>query len=306
MSKPPPVERQYWLWVTRPEYYSDEDGTDREDLNPSESQVEDWYWTCHKDTKRGDLALVWRTTPKKDIGYLMQAESDAYSLADDEYAVSQNWDWGCDYRVLYKFKNPITIQDLYQDRGLREWKPLKAKFRGRTLAFRILLEDWERLSLLASRKNPGYETFLKGVERTIADQGAKEQGIKSEKELREALARNLGILKSFGYDLELYGRGQEYFLKGARLFIDLLCYDRKQHHFVIIELKNVQADRNTFGQVSSYVGWVQDNLHSRKVVGLEKRPIGLVISRGCNSQFTAALRVTDRIKYLNLSDLGFE
>jgi len=208
--------------------------------------------------------------------------------------------------VLYKFKHPILIQDLRNDPYLQGWKPLKARFQSRAPAFRILPEDWERLSVLASRKNPGYETFLKDVEHTIADQGTKKQGIKCEKDLKERLARNLGILKPFGYDLELYEKGMEYSLKGARGFIDLLCYDRKQHHFVIIELKNVQADRNTFGQVSSYVGWVQGNLHRKKVVILEKRPIGLVISRGCNSQFVAALRVTDRIKHLNLSDLGFE
>jgi hypothetical protein len=27
-------ERQYWLWVTRPDVYLDEDGSDREDLDP--------------------------------------------------------------------------------------------------------------------------------------------------------------------------------------------------------------------------------------------------------------------------------
>ena len=28
-------DRQYWLWVTRPDYYLDEDGSDREDLDPN-------------------------------------------------------------------------------------------------------------------------------------------------------------------------------------------------------------------------------------------------------------------------------
>jgi hypothetical protein len=52
-----------------------------------------------RDTGRGDLALLYRTKPKMDLGYLIQAESDAYSIADDRHAYER----GCDYRVLYKF-----------------------------------------------------------------------------------------------------------------------------------------------------------------------------------------------------------
>jgi hypothetical protein len=77
------TERQYWLWVTRPEYYLDEDGNEREDLDPSHGVDTEGWWTCHKDTQEGDLVFLWRTTPKRDIGYLIQAASDAYSIADD-------------------------------------------------------------------------------------------------------------------------------------------------------------------------------------------------------------------------------
>ena len=94
--------RQYWLWVTRAEYYLDDEGDDREVLNPrNEVDVGSW-WTCHKDTLKGDLAFLWRTSPKRDIGYLMQAASDAYSLIDDDYASERGWDYGCDYQVLYR------------------------------------------------------------------------------------------------------------------------------------------------------------------------------------------------------------
>ena len=93
--------RQYWLWVTRPEYYLDENGRDREDLDPASGIDSDGWWTCHRDTKRGDLVFLWRSSPKKDIGYLIQSESDAYSIADDN---THGWDYACDYQVLYKFK----------------------------------------------------------------------------------------------------------------------------------------------------------------------------------------------------------
>jgi len=39
-------ERQYWLWVTRPDYYLDEDGCDREDLDPALGADSDGWWTC--------------------------------------------------------------------------------------------------------------------------------------------------------------------------------------------------------------------------------------------------------------------
>jgi len=95
------AERRYWLWVTRPDYYMAEDGMDREDLDPDSGVDSDGWWTCHKDTQKGDLVFLWRTSPKSDIGHLIQTESGAYSIADDEYAAKQRWDYACDYQVLY-------------------------------------------------------------------------------------------------------------------------------------------------------------------------------------------------------------
>ena len=65
------IEQQYWLWVTRAEYYLDGDGNDKEDLDPTKTEDTDGWWTCHKDTRKGDLVFLWRTAPKKDIGCLL-------------------------------------------------------------------------------------------------------------------------------------------------------------------------------------------------------------------------------------------
>ena len=242
MAESPANVRQYWLWVTRPEHYLNEDGTDADDLDPAKNiDVAGWYWTCNKDTKRGDLAFVWRTSPKKDIGYLMQAESDAYSLADDRYAASQGWKWGCDNRVLYKFKCPITIQELREHPHLQNWKPLRAKFLGPSHGFRILPEDWEELNQLASQENPGYRAFLTDVEARPFIEG---NYFPTEKALQDALEQKLEVLKPFDYDLESIP--DKKFLKGLHGFVDLLCYDKNRRQFVVIELKIVQADRNTF------------------------------------------------------------
>ena len=55
---------QYWLWVTGPEYYLNEDGRDSELLDPALHEDLDGWWTCKKDTRRGDLALLWRKAPR--------------------------------------------------------------------------------------------------------------------------------------------------------------------------------------------------------------------------------------------------
>ena len=44
--------RQYWLWVTRPDYYLDSDGRDRQSLDPSNDEDTEGWWTCHKDTQK--------------------------------------------------------------------------------------------------------------------------------------------------------------------------------------------------------------------------------------------------------------
>lgn len=291
-------QRQYWIWVTRPDYYLDDTGNEREDLNPSnEIDVGSW-WTCHGNTKIGDLIFLWRTSPKRDIGYLIQAASDAYSIVDDNHASTQGWNYGCDYQVLYKFANPVTIQDLHDAPYLRDWSAYRARFQGRV--FKIPPEHWERLNLLASQKNPDYQGFIQAVQ---GETVVKE--IVLEEQLEEALMQNLGLLKPFGYDLKLYldpttgATGRQYVCKGIGGRIDLLCYDIGAKRYVVIELKNVRAGQNTVGQICTYMGWVQDRIAGRKPV------VGLVISRGCDAKFESSIKVIQQVSHLDIQQLGF-
>jgi len=74
------VARSYWVWVTRPTFYADLDGSDRADLRPEAGTEEPTWWTCHKDTKPGDLVVLYRTAPRSDIAYLFEATSMARTL----------------------------------------------------------------------------------------------------------------------------------------------------------------------------------------------------------------------------------
>jgi hypothetical protein len=291
-------DRQYWLWVTRPDYYLDDDGCDRRDLTPSDEDEGEGWWTCHRETRRGDLVFLWRTSPKKDIGYLIQARSDAYSLANDPDA-QQGWDYGCEYRVLYKFAHPVTIQDIKDHAQLRDWPPYRGRFQR--IAFRISPEYWQMLNQVAVAKNRGYRKVIEELQ-----QEPFAPSILREVQLEEALIQNLGLLRKFGYDLELYAdpgtgaTGRQFTCGGIKGRIDLLCYERRKKCYVVIELKNVQATQHTFGQISSYVGSVQNTIAGKTPV------IGLVISRGHDARFAASLVVTDRITQLDMAKLGFD
>jgi hypothetical protein len=161
-------ERQYWLWVTRPDYYWEDDGSDREILDPTRSADSGGWWTCHKDTKKGDLIFLWRTSPKKDVGYLIQAESDAYSIVDDN---DHGWQYGCDYEVLYKFEHPVHINDLRKSPSFDEWGPLKSSFQKTT--FKISPEYWNKLNNLAAEKNSGYLEIIEQIQKEPLSEGIR-------------------------------------------------------------------------------------------------------------------------------------
>lgn len=292
-------ERRYWVWITRPEYYLDERGYDREELDPASGADSDGSWTCHRDTQKGDLVFLYRSRLKRDLGYLIQAESDAYSIADDDYASEQGWDYACDHRVLYKFDNPITLQDLRANPYLHDWRAYGANFQRRV--YEIPLEHWHRLNQLASKKNPGYGKFLASVQKSTII-----KSIMLEEQLEEELVQNLNLLKPFGYNLDLVDSpidgspGRQLICRGNGGRIDLLCYDRKKKRYVVIELKNVRASQNTFGQISNYIGWVQERIAEGEPV------IGLVISRSYDAKFQSSVKITDKIFQLDIERLGFQ
>lgn len=291
--------RRYWVWIADERSYLDEDGNERADLDPKNKIDNEGWWTCHRETKRGDLILLYRSRLKKDIDYLIQAGSDAYSIADDEIASSWGWDYGCDNKFIYKFDNPLTLREMRENPYLQDWGAYRGNFQKRV--YEIPSAHWKRLSALLAEKNRGYKTFLSSIEKTNIS-----QTILLEEELEERLFHDLARLKPFGYDLEIYVSktdgtiGRQFVCKGNGGRIDLLCYDRKKKHFVVIELKNVCANQNTFGQICNYVGWVKQRIAKREKV------IGLVISRGGDVRFQDAAKITDKIFQINLEELGFK
>jgi len=142
----PNNEPQYWLWVIRPEYYD---------------QVESASgWSCDKDTKKGDLIFMWRAKKKHDIAYLLRASSDS--------APDSSWDYACDYRVLYEFKNRVDLKDLRTDDSFfKGWPAYSGNFQGRS--FKIPIIYWNRINQIALEKEPEYKKALDKLEIYISE-----------------------------------------------------------------------------------------------------------------------------------------
>lgn len=280
--------QQRWLWVTRPDSYLDENGADRDDLDPGIAPDAGDWWTCHKDTGRGDLVLLYRTRPRSDIAYVIRAESEAYPLEGDEYAMERGWDYGCDYRVLYKFRKPLTLADLRSDPYLNEWGALRSNFQRRV--YRIPAPAWQRLVKLIVGREPA-------AGRPLTPTTRRDRRVLSEKEIEDRIEANPAILNPFGYRLQIRDRQLVCGSHGGR--IDLLGYDRREQRYVVIELKNVRAGQNTFGQISSYMGWVQQHIAGRR------RVRGLVIARGVDTRFESAVKTNPWIENVDLKELGF-
>lgn len=300
--------KKYWLWVTQPEHYLDDDGRERRDLDPSSSEDLWGTWTCNRNTKKRDLILLWRSkrnlkgylsslgvksemTTESDVAYLFQAKSDAFENMDEEEIHSPGWQYYCEMVPIYKFKTPLSISEIRLNPHLEEWGALRAKFRRS--AFEISPEIWNRLNNLLMDRNPGYKRVLEKIE-------GKQIPIKIdlEEQIEDYLAKNPQILKRRGYDLDLIGRQIVCIGVGGRL--DLLFRDKKRKYFLVVELKNIKASQSTFGQISNYIGWVKDRIAGSQSVK------GLVISRGIDPQFISAMKTNPHISHLDIGVLGFK
>lgn len=282
---------QFWQWSTRSEYFLEKDGREREVLEPGISRDPGSWWTCHKDTLAGDLILIYRAGKHKgktyqDIKYLVMARSDAYPLEIEE-AVEKTWKYGCDYIPLFKFKNSLKLDQMKNEPTLEGWNALNALFIKQ--AFATDKKYWKYLNDILSDLNPDYKHFLAKFDRkkVIAK-------IQTEAQFEKELVTKIYVMKKFGYDLEVIGQQQPI---GSGGFIDIECRDKNTGEYVILELKIGKANRNVFGQISEYVGWVLGH-------NAEDKPVkGIVISRGMDKKFEAALNTNPNIEQIELSEV---
>ena len=265
-----------WVWSAQPRWLFNEDGSERADLEPVEAisdidfEDERGWWTCHPETRAGDLAVIYRSAGTrdrefpvrgpKDLAYVVLATSDAFPLDREPFAVEAGFGrhFGCYQRFVAKIEPPIGLQELRSDPVLREWPALKASFVR--AAMPMPEPCWRRLLEIAGVRASRVPSDVRGTVRTLAP-------VYMERELEDWLAQNLHVLRQHGLDLDLIA--QQVFCKGHDGKIDILCRSRHDHrHYVVIELKVGEVRRDAVGQVLGYLGWVRDTTGASEVTGV--------------------------------------
>ncbi len=281
----------HWQWVAKPENFLDEDGREKESLEPRETLESGGWWTSHKDTRFGDLILLYRAGKKEgvtyqDLKYLLIATSHAYSIEDDEYAFEHGLTYGCDYKPLFKFENSISLNEMKNEEYLEGWNALTSNFNR--LTYKTDQRHWDHLMRLFKERNPDFDLDDLKIQETIDD-------LKKQYDLVEALYENINILEKLGYNLETIDR--QVVCKGDGGRIDILTKEKETGDFVLIQLKNSRSSKATFNQISKYMAWTNDNLSNGEKVK------GIVISNSYDDEFKSAVDGDANIEYIDLSDV---
>ncbi len=285
------VDRRYssyaiakWVWVSGPQYTFEVDGTPRRALFPVEEVLPEHYdddngwWTCHPDTKAGDLAVLYRSGAEneagqlprhgpKDICQVVLATSDAFALADDPLAAEFSDKHGCRFVSLAEFSPPIEIRTLREDPVLAAWPALRAGFVKS--ASPMPEEVWRRLVDVDRTRRPrsgGRRQRTAGERRDI------------EHQLEQWLARHVEALEPLiGGSVELVGGPQWPLGENHGGTIDLLLrrVDRHGNRLIVIELKADLVRRDAIAQALGYVGWLRAQPRVTQVnaivIGLEEQ-----------------------------------
>lgn len=276
--------RRYWVWVARPEFYLDEDGADRRSLEPGLGYEPGGWWTCHRETEDGDLVLLYRSRLKKDLAYLIEARSAAYSILDDEGAAEYGWDYGCDYDVLEKFGDPLTLGKMKADPALGDWGALRAGFRRRV--YEIPPDTWNHL--MDRLVGVGSRTRIDRIRRTADKRYALERDIE------DRLAANMGLFRPFGYNLELRDR-QHVCRRGGRA--DLVSFDVGAKRYVVIELKRGLVGRDAVAQLLSCASIAEEYPN-------RSRPRGILIGDRLDNEALGMVNYDERLEFVPLADLN--
>ena len=96
---------QRWLWVTLPETYTSQP-----------FRVGDEFtWTCHRDSRPGDIAVLYRADLFKDFSHLFRIDSDPYD--DPDIAAEFGDVLACDCTLVAALQRSITLPEV-RDEGV--------------------------------------------------------------------------------------------------------------------------------------------------------------------------------------------
>lgn len=273
-----------WVWVTRPAYYLAEGGGDAPALDPAAGFVADGWWTCHHETRAGDLVLLYRAGVRKDISHFLVARSDAELL--DDPASEFDGAHVCQYEVLAKFARPLPYAQLTSDAMLATWHPVAIRMHGR--AFPVPTPIWQRLGALV-------DADFDALARQAADGLHR---IRLERQLEQRLIDQPRLLASAGLrNLTLHR--QQLRLPTGRI-ADLVYRQRRLRgsRLVVIELKKIKAGPRAVTQLLDY-----RHTLDRQRRPLRPRTLAVLIADGITAN-AAQLAADHRVTIIPLGHLG--
>jgi hypothetical protein len=103
-------------------------------------------WTCDENTRRGDVALLYRAEIG-DFSHLFEVTEDAVEISEKARS-GFAWNWWCWADVAVNLSRPIPLQNVRREPGLREWIAAEVNFHG--TAFPVEPAEWRALLDLAS------------------------------------------------------------------------------------------------------------------------------------------------------------
>lgn len=261
-----PVPAQAWLWVTR---------------TVERDPHDEGWWSCHPNTRAGELALIYLTAPAKKIAYLARAETDAAPV-DPDSTVPSTTGFECSYAILARLPTPIAFSTLTQDSQLPDWPALRSNFIGS--AHRTPTDVWDHLLKMASITPRRVATLIT----------ARTAQYRLEWELEEYLVAHPEAWERLRLKLELKSQ-QRRFSDGSRAD---LVYRTRTGRMVVVELKRGAIDQKAVDQVRRY----QECLHREQPRW--RRPLGIVVGEPPERVLRSAIRRARRLRYVDVADLG--
>ncbi|MGY1813277.1 endonuclease NucS domain-containing protein [Blastococcus sp. SYSU D00820] len=272
-APPTPVlhTQRSWLWVV----------SEPEDAAVREPGDRGW-WTCDRNTRAGDFALVYRAAPHKHIAYLVGAVSDARPLEpDDDLPKARGF--ACEYELLSRFPRPLGLPALRADAALNDWTALRIDLRG--AVHPIPSETWQHLVATAGLQPERLRELMRA--------GILEYRI--EKEIERYLIREPDRFARVGYRGLRLVQQQRHLPSGR---IPDLIYRTTSGRLLVVELKRGPVRQQAVDQLRGYLQevWALD---SRR-----KRPLGMLVGSEIRPDAAAALRRLAGTEFVRLDDLG--
>jgi hypothetical protein len=145
-----------WLWVSHPKYTQDEHDPllDRDILEPGyKAEPGDW-WSCDEQTRNGDLALLYRTSPLTEVHWLLKTHGTRYRIDDKPGVPPELGKWGTDYEVLDSFHNTITFSEMSTSQPLERWDAVIQNLHGRHGSWPVPMVYWRAMVTRIISLNP--------------------------------------------------------------------------------------------------------------------------------------------------------